>query len=142
MSPSREQRTELIRKLVRTGDIRTQHDLVAALREHGCDVTQATVSRDVAQLDLRKGRNGTYVLAEDLRLQEATAAITQTRRAGNQVVLLTQPGSASSVAAALDAAAQEGVLGTIAGDDTILVITADDASGERFQAFIDGLLVG
>lgn len=141
MSATRAGRQGAIREIVRGGAIRTQNELVEALREHGFEVTQATVSRDIADLDLRKDASGHYALAEDMRLEAlAAAAIRETRRAGNQVIVLTDPGSASSVAAALDAAQVEGVLGCIAGDDTILVIARDERSGEKFQERVNSLL--
>lgn len=141
MSSVREDRQRQIRVLVRSGGIRTQHGLVTALKEHGFDVTQATVSRDISDLDLQKDEKGFYALAEDLRFKTIlTATGRATKRAGNQVLLFTEPGSASSVAAALDSALPEGVLGSIAGDDTILVITADEKAGELFQKRVDSML--
>lgn len=141
MSAARADRQQAIKRIVRGGGIRTQNELVAALREHGFEVTQATVSRDISDLDLRKDVAGFYALSEDMKLKAlATAAIKETRRAGNQVIVLTEPGSASSVAAALDAAQVDGVLGCIAGDDTILVITSDERAGESFEESVNGLL--
>ena len=69
MSSAREDRQRQIRALVRSGGIRTQHGLVTALKEHGFDVTQATVSRDISDLDLQKDEKGFYALAEDLRFK-------------------------------------------------------------------------
>lgn len=141
MSTVRADRHEAIKQIVREEKIRTQNELVVSLRECGFEVTQATVSRDIAELDLRKDVDGFYALAEDMKLKTlATAAIRETRRAGNQVIVLTEPGSASSVAAALDAVQVEGVLGCIAGDDTILVIASDEAAGKAFQESVNSLL--
>lgn len=107
----------------------------------GFDVTQATISRDITDLGLEKDVRGVYMLPEDYRLRSiAASAVRETRRAQNQVLLLCDPGTASSVAAALDASQTQGVLGSIAGDDTILVICADDAQGERFQIDVNQLL--
>ena len=64
----------------------------------------------------------------------------ETRRAGNQVIVICRPGSAEGVGAAIDAAHAEGVLGSIAGDDTLLVITQDDEAGASFQTRVDRLL--
>ena len=141
MSASREKRQQLIKALVRDNEVRTQNELADMLREHGHNVTQATISRDIADLRLQKSRLGVYVLAEELRLHSlAAAAIIETRRADNQVVVLTEPGSASSVAAAIDAAGMDGVLGSIAGDDTILIIAQDAEAGRRFQQMLDALI--
>ncbi|MGI6032067.1 MAG: arginine repressor [Coriobacteriales bacterium] len=143
MAISREERQRLIRTLVRTERVRTQAQLVDALSEQGTDVTQATISRDVSDLGLEKDPAGYYAVPEDLRFNELVAhSATGTRRAGNQVLIFTSPGSANTVAAALDAAARDGVLGSIAGDDTILVITEDDEAGARFQESVDQLVSG
>ena len=140
MSASRSLRKEAIRELVRTHNIRTQGELVSLLKEQGFAVTQATVSRDIADLDLRKG-DGVYVLSEELALRTlGRKQVRDVRRAGNQVVVITGPGAAQATAAALDAANLEGVLGTIAGDDTILVIAADEDSAIRFQADLTQLI--
>ena len=142
MASTRASRQQAIRALVRNGQIRTQGQLVDALRGQGFDVAQATVSRDIADLDLRKGGDGTYVLAEDERFRSlVSTAVVETRRAANQLVVITEPGSAPSVAAAIDAARPDGVLGSIAGDDTILVIGADEVAAKGFQEGIDTLLL-
>lgn len=141
MAGARKERQDAIRNLVRHNRIRTQSDLVAQLRDRGFDVTQATISRDITDLGLEKDVSGVYMLPEDYRLRSiAASAVRETRRAQNQVLLLCDPGTASSVAAALDASQTQGVLGSIAGDDTILVICADDAQGERFQIDVNQLL--
>ncbi|HJJ01121.1 MAG TPA: ArgR family transcriptional regulator [Coriobacteriaceae bacterium] len=141
MAGARKERQDAIRDLVRHNHIRTQSDLVAQLRDRGFDVTQATISRDITDLGLEKDVRGVYMLPEDYRLRSiAASAVRETRRAQNQVLLLCDPGTASSVAAALDASQTQGVLGSIAGDDTILVICADDAQGERFQIDVNQLL--
>lgn len=143
MAATRANRQQAIRSLVRNRQIRTQAELVDALRGQGFDVAQATVSRDIADLDLRKGSNGMYVLAEDERFRSlVSTAVVETRRAANQLVVITEPGSAPSVAAAIDAARPDGVLGSIAGDDTILVIGADEVAAKGFQEGIDKLLLG
>lgn len=141
MTSIRKSRQDAIRELVRNERIRTQSEFVTYLREHGFDVTQATVSRDIAELHLEKGADGTYVLSEDNRLRMlATSVVHETRRALNQVLLMCDPGTASSVAAALDASSTPGVLGSIAGDDTILVICADEEQAREFQENVDRLL--
>lgn len=142
MAATRANRQQAIRSLVRNSQIRTQAELVDALRGQGFDVAQATVSRDIADLDLRKGSNGMYVLAEDERFRTlVSTAVLETRRAANQLIVITEPGSAPSVAAAIDAARPDGVLGSIAGDDTILVIGADEQAAKGFQEGIDTLLL-
>lgn len=141
MSAVRQDRKAVITALIQGNEVRTQRELMDLLSGEGFEVTQATVSRDMADLRLEKDANGIYVLPELLHLRTVLKAqVRETRRAGNQVIVLCRPGAAQGVAAAIDAAMPEGVLGTIAGDDTILVITSDDGAGERFQDRVEQLL--
>ncbi len=138
MQETRSERQGAIRQTVRSQRIRTQRALVASLKEQGFDVTQATVSRDVADMDLQKSDDGTYALREDLRLQQvASTSVDKVSRVGNQVLVFTTPGAAQSVAATLDAVEFPEVVGCIAGDDTILVICGDDVAGASFEAEIE-----
>lgn len=121
------ERHEAIRRLVRTKSIRTQGELVEELKKLGFKVTQATVSRDVSQLGLEKitGDDGrsVYILAEDRHLRRMCEdLVLWARESANLVVVKTTPGGASSVAQAVDAARWEEVIGTIAGDDTFLIV--------------------
>ena len=98
-------RQEAIRGIVRAQSIRTQNELVAALGEQGFSCTQATVSRDVSEMHLRKLAGGFYVLEEDLNLQLVLSEfVVETRSAPGQalVVVLTQPETAQSVARVID----------------------------------------
>ena len=140
MAAVRSDRKAVIRDFVRSRDIRTQAELVALLKEQGFDVTQATVSRDMADLGLEKAK-GIYKLPEDLEVSSLVrATVREVRRAGNQVVILTTPGAAQSMAFAIDASAPSDILGTLAGDDTVLVIAKDDKAGENFQQTIEKLI--
>jgi transcriptional regulator of arginine metabolism len=134
----KELRQRAIRDLVESRPIRTQQELAAALRERGFRTTQATISRDVAELGLVKaGRGGTTTYALPLRLREAEASgderirallrdmPVEIRQAGTMLVLRTLPGSAHPLAAALDRARWPEVVGSIAGDDTVFVAFAD-----------------
>lgn len=122
-------RQEAIRKIVRDKPIRTQHDLVLELRELGFTCTQATVSRDIADMGLRKLSEGMYVLAEDLHLQRMVSEfVTNIESVYNQVVIRTQPGTAPGVAAAIDAADLTDIIGSIAGNDTVLAISRSTAA--------------
>ena len=126
-------RHEAIREIVRACSVGTQNELADALGKRGFDVTQATVSRDIAEMDLRK-EDGAYVLPEDRRLSQWVRTLVHgVARAGNQVVVKTEPGAAMSVAAAIDAAGLDGVLGTIAGDDTIFVAAASEEDGRNVE---------
>lgn len=134
----RVQRQEAIRTIVRRERVRTQRDLVDHLKKAGYTCTQATVSRDISDMGLRKLPEGAYVLAEDVHLQRMVAELVESVVAAQQLVLIkTTAGGGQGVAAALDAAALDGILGSIAGDDTILVITGSEADAERVVAGIE-----
>ena len=140
-------RQRAIRDLVEQRPIRTQQELAAALRERGFRATQATISRDVAELGLGKGsREGrqAYVLPPRLRDAEVSGE-DRLRRLLTDVpvefriadllllVIRTLPGSAHAVAAALDRTRWPEIVGSIAGDDTVFVATPDRSSLRRLR---------
>ena len=140
MAKKRNGRQDAIRDIVRNKDVRTQRVLVDELRARGFDCTQATVSRDIADMGLRKLPEGIYVLAEDLHLQRMVSElVTGVLRTDNLVMIKAQPGTASGIAAAVDAAELPEVLGSLAGNDTILVIAQTAEDGERLEALINKL---
>ena len=140
MAKKRNGRQDAIRDIVRNKDVRTQRVLVDELRAMGFDCTQATVSRDIADMGLRKLPEGIYVLAEDLHLQRMVSElVTGVLRTDNLVMIKAQPGTASGIAAAVDAAELPDVLGSLAGNDTILVIAQTAEDGERLEAPINKL---
>lgn len=140
MAKKRNGRQDAIRNIVRNKDVRTQRMLVDELRAMGFDCTQATVSRDIADMGLRKLPEGIYVLAEDLHLQRMVSElVTGVLRTDNLVMIKAQPGTASGIAAAVDAAELPDVLGSLAGNDTILVIAQTAEDGERLEALINKL---
>ena len=140
MAKKRNGRQDAIRDIVRNKDVRTQRVLVDELRAMGFYCTQATVSRDIADMGLRKLPEGIYVLAEDLHLQRMVSElVTGVLRTDNLVMIKAQPGTASGIAAAVDAAELPDVLGSLAGNDTILVIAQTAEDGERLEALINKL---
>lgn len=140
MAKKRNGRQDAIRDIVRNKDVRTQRVLVDELRAMGFDCTQATVSRDIADMGLRKLPEGIYVLAEDLHLQRMVSElVTGVLRTDNLVMIKAQPGTASGIAAAVDAAELPDVLGSLAGNDMILVIAQTAEDGERLEALINKL---
>lgn len=123
----RSMRQELIRSIIRAQRIKTQKDLVDALNEDGHKCTQATISRDISELGLRKLPEGIYVLPEDLHLQRMMKdLVVELNSVNNMVIIKAQSGTAPGVAAALDDAEIEGILGSVSGDDTIMVIAASN----------------
>ncbi len=127
----RQDRQEAIRRIVRGERVRTQRALVDRLKDAGYDCTQATVSRDITEMGLRKLPEGVYVLAEDLHLQRmVNDLVKDVQRSGNLVLVKAQSGTAPGVAAALDAAELDGILGSVSGDDTILVVMDGEDKGD------------
>ena len=119
----RNARQDVIRELVRRESVRTQRDLVNMLRNRGFNCTQATVSRDTAEMDLQKLPEGAYVLSEDMYLQKMLSEfVVSIRSAENLIIIHCHPATASAVAFALDEVQLEHVMGTVAGDDTILLV--------------------
>ena len=140
MAKKRNGRQDAIREIVRTADVRTQRMLVDELKACGFDCTQATVSRDIADMGLHKLPEGMYVLAEDLHLQRMVSELViGVQRTENLVIIKAQPGPALGIAAAIDAAELPDVLGSLAGNDTILVITRTASDGEQFELMIGKL---
>ncbi len=146
MEVMKQLRQRAIRDLVDQRPIRTQQELAAALRERGFRTTQATVSRDVAELGLMKAtREGTQVYALPPRLVEAEASgedrlrrllrdlPAEVREAGLLLIVRTLPGSAHAIAAALDRARWPEVVGSIAGDDTVFVAVSDRTALRRVK---------
>jgi transcriptional regulator of arginine metabolism len=143
-------RHERIAILIRGADVKSQTELAERLAADGIQVTQATLSRDLEELHAVKVR-GAYLIPEDgeraLRpAEQATAKLIRLLRelltsadtSGNLVVLRTPPGAAQFLASAVDRAGLPDIVGTIAGDDTILVVareeTPGDGSGVRLAA--------
>ncbi len=140
MARKRNGRQDAIRDIVRNKDVRTQRMLVDELKAAGFDCTQATVSRDIADMGLRKLPDGIYVLAEELHLQRMVSElVVDVKRAGNLLIINAQPGTANGIAAAIDAAALPDVLGSLAGNDTILVISQTEEDCGRLESLIKKL---
>lgn len=127
-----------IKEIVGQLPIATQEDLVEALLKRDITVTQATVSRDIAQIPLQKVRTGGglmyhwqgQVAEPNTRLTRMVREfVLSVGRSENLVLLKTRPGTAQPVAASLDEAPLEPVLGTIAGDDTVLIVAKDNLAG-------------
>jgi transcriptional regulator of arginine metabolism len=126
-----------ILKLIRSKRISTQEELAQELGKLGIAATQVTLSRDIRDLRLVKTRDGYQEMAPEDTGPEfsmlAAEFVKDVLRAQNLVIMKTSPGHANSVAVALDHEAWPQVVGTIAGDDTILVITPDTPTGEAVQ---------
>ncbi|MCC6293150.1 MAG: ArgR family transcriptional regulator [Bryobacterales bacterium] len=126
-----------ILKLILRGRIFTQEELARGLAELGIQATQATLSRDIQELGIVKSAEGYTQLGPASRGPDiATAAsefLLDARVAQNLMVLKTSPGNANALAVALDRADWSEVVGTIAGDDTILVVAPDHTTAVRLR---------
>ena len=133
-----------ILKLIRTRRISTQEELAQELSKQGIAATQVTLSRDIRDLRLVKTREGYQEMAAEETGPEfallAAEFLLDVLIAQNLVILKTSPGHANSVAVSLDGERWPGVVGTIAGDDTILVIAPDNATAEQVQEKLLGML--
>jgi len=146
------QRHNAIRELVGHSLVSNQDELRRKLRRRGFEVTQATLSRDIHELRLSKGPGGyslpngngaSAAIADDSRPSVAEMIEgfgLEVRQAMNQVVVRTTMGGAQPVAAALDRASWPEVVGTIAGDDTVLVICLDPRRAAEVEARLRTIL--
>src|ERR687884_547569 len=149
--PKRE-RQRLIASLVGRRRVGSQHELQAALRSAGCEVTQATISRDIRELGLEKTRDvlgrPRYTLPERGSRNDARETLESVlaqfgRRASaaqNIVVVASELGSAPAIARALDRVEHPKVVGTLAGDDTTLVVTRTAGDARALAAELAGLI--
>ena len=137
MVKQRNMRQEAIREIVRNKSIGTQKALVSELKAAGYSCTQATVSRDITDMGLQKLPEGVYVLAEDLRFHQMVSnLVLSVRHAQNLVLVKAQTGTAQGVAAAIDDAQLPQAIGTLAGDDTILVVTEDEGTAVELEEML------
>jgi len=143
---AREARFRQIREIVAGGDVENQQQLADLLAARGFQVTQTTVSRDIAAMGLAKvfrGDRHVYVMpgeiaqprTDDALLQRVLADVPiEVRRSGLTLLLISTPGTASIVAEAIDRSGLDLHEGTLAGDNTVLVLFADDRRLERWRA--------
>ncbi|MCC3373404.1 transcriptional regulator AhrC/ArgR [Cohnella sp. REN36] len=139
------QRQRKIREMIGAGEIETQEDLVEALRKQGFNVTQATVSRDIKEMHLIKvpledGRYK-YSMPQDQRYNPTVKLkralldhFVNAEAAENLVVVKALPGTAGTIASLLDSMEWGEIVGTIGGDDTILLICRTKAQAEAVAA--------
>ena len=139
-----------ILELIRENEIETQSDLLRMLKDDGFNVTQATVSRDIKEMRLIKllDSNGSYKYSSETAGNEEhqshsylfSTDVISVEHTHSLVVIKTQTGMAQAVCAALDSTERAGVLGSIAGDDTIFVATRADAVSASLVADIKKMM--
>lgn len=140
-------RHNAIRELLVKATVTNQDELRLKLAGRGIHVTQATLSRDIRELKLMKGPSGYAlpVLAEgEDNLPEIASVLNdfglEVRQAQNLLILLTTMGGAQPVAASIDSEDWEDVVGTIAGDNTVLIICADSRKAEALKSRIEAYI--
>lgn len=156
---SRTQRQARILELLEQHEVRSQGELSDLLGAEGIEVTQATLSRDLVEVGavkVRRGRSLVYAVPGEGRDVAATGSIgddasARLRRtceellvsatpAQNLVVLRTPPGAANYLASAIDQTRDPDVVGTLAGDDTIMLVAASSAQAARIATRLQGLV--
>jgi transcriptional regulator of arginine metabolism len=147
------ERQKLILEIIMEQRVETQEDLLQALRARGCKATQATISRDIRELRLVKemSSDGSYHYAESAHKVEGdlTArlrkifrqSVTSCDVAQNLIVIKTMPGLASGACATLDGMEIPDLVGTLAGDDTALLIMHSNGAAEQFYRDIQQMLL-
>ena len=145
-------RQAAILDIITSNEIKTQEELSAHLRDRGYNATQATISRDIKELRLIKvaSHSGGYQYSTPDQSSTAThmprlknifrECVVKVDRAQNLVVLKTLVGMANAAAAAIDAMKIRDIVGTLAGDDNILVILRTNEDAEKFCEMVTGML--
>jgi transcriptional regulator of arginine metabolism len=153
MQLAKPERQRLIESVVSRKRIGTQFELLDALAAAGCAVTQATISRDIRELGLEKTHDPLgrprYVLPQVARRTDPEDVLSsilgqfgrEATPAGNIVVLHSELGSAPAIARALDQLEHERIVGTLAGDDTVLVVTASERDARSLAKELVAILV-
>lgn len=149
---SKADRQRLVASLVERLQLGTQQELLEALEAAGCRVTQATVSRDIRELGLEKGRDplgrDRYVLPHSSPRADPRETLNSLLQqfgrgavaAQNIVVIQSEIGTAPAIARSLDRSGHPLVIGTLAGDDTCLVIAADEERARELAGELSGLI--
>lgn len=135
-----------ILKLIRTRPIQTQEDLARELKQHyGIQTTQVTLSRDIRELGLVKTQEGYRQVTPAAGPDFSTVAaefLQDARQAQNLIVLRTSPGNANALAVAMDKEDWPEVVGTLAGDDTVLVVAPDSPTAAKLRDKMLSYLTG
>lgn len=136
MRYGKEERHGAIRRLIGNTRIESQEELRSLLAADGFAVTQATLSRDLRQMQVDKvsaaGTGYYYAIHGEEQLNDHFRGWLSLEFSGNLGVVRTLPGHAGSIAVAIDSSGFDSVLGTVAGDDTVLVVLKDRASSTLF----------
>lgn len=147
-------RLDAIKMIISSKEVGSQDELLQALGEAGFELTQATLSRDLKQLKVAKAANTNgryvYVLPNDIMYKRNNgqspsemlmySGFVSLQFSANIAVIRTRPGYASSMAYDIDNREYEGILGTIAGDDTIMLVLRERTSHEEVRRFLSDII--
>ena len=149
---NKRQRQQLLRRVLKDRSIASQRDLVDELAAAGCAVTQATISRDLRELGLQKGRDAVgriryvFVPTSEERPDPPTACSRMLKEFGrgihvaqNLLVLRCDPGAAPGIGRVVDELEHDAILGCVAGDDTVILVSKDSKSAEAVCAYLKEL---
>ena len=131
MTATKAQRHTAILELVNRGAAHTQLDIASALARRGMNTTQATISRDIQELGLVRSVNGYRSSAALVRELVLSVELVEP-----MAVIKTPPGTANLVARRIDEAALNGIAGTVAGDDTIIVVLRKPGAGRALKELL------
>lgn len=141
---NKQERQNRIKRIIQKGRVGTQEEIKALLEEEGISVTQATLSRDLREIGLLKLRDGEGRLYYSLSnltdssfLEAISPFILKVACASFMLVIHTNLGEADVLANIIDAENEEGILGTIAGADTLIVICRDEAMAKNLESDIE-----
>jgi transcriptional regulator of arginine metabolism len=149
---NKRQRQQLLRRILKERSVASQQELVNELAAAGCLVTQATISRDLRELGLQKGRDAlgrvryVFVPASEERPDPPTACSRMLKEFGrgiqvaqNLLVVRCDPGAAPGIGRVVDELDHELILGCVAGDDTVIVVSKNSQSAEVVCAYLQQL---
>lgn len=137
-------RQKAILKLIRSQSVNTQTEIKECLSREGIDVTQATLSRDIREMNLIKGVNGEgYIQSRIVPRHQIShrlfvlfsMAVRTVEQSGNMIVIACEPGMAASVCSVIDELGWNEIVGTIAGNNTIFIITREGTSHQLAEQF-------
>ena len=146
------ERQQLLQSVIREQQLSTQSELAEALEKLGCHVTQATISRDMHELGVQKvtGREGRvrYMVPPQRERRDPEAVLARTlresgatvRAAQNLVVVRSEPGTAPTVGLAIDDLEHDDIVGTVAGDDTVLLVLTNTAVARRIEDMLGEMI--
>ena len=153
MKISKRKRQNLIKKLIETHDISTQSELLEVLKKEGISINQPTISRDLRELAVIKSARGLnkivyqvptdtdFVTMNEFR-HKFINLVTDIQHTENLILVKTLPGEAQGIAKAIDNARLKQILGTIAGDDTILVVVTKTSDVKKISSLFEKLKQG